>query len=207
VQTQASIDSSSNGGSSSNGSMKITRDEFVRLAMEQLDAVDRVARSLSRDGAAADDLVQETYLRAIRAQDQFDLHTFGIRPWLLRILHNTHINREKRERRQPRAMESDALEASAQPVDPAPLAPPPALERASFDDEELNTALDRLPADLRTILILWAVDELSYKEMAHVLEIPIGTVMSRVYRARQKLHELLPQRVRGNGEIGSEARE
>jgi RNA polymerase sigma-70 factor (ECF subfamily) len=83
--------------------MKITRDEFVRLAMEQLDAVDRVARSLSRDGATADDLVQETYLRAMAAQDQFDLHAFGIRPWLLRILHNTHINREKHERRQPRA--------------------------------------------------------------------------------------------------------
>ena len=205
MQVQASIDSSSS--SSGNGSMKITPDEFVRLAMEQLDAVDRVARSLARDGATADDLVQETYLRAIRAHDQFDLHSFGIRPWLLRILHNTHINREKRERRQPRAMESDALEASAQPVDPAPLTPPPALERGSFDDEELNAALDRLPADLRTILVLWAVDELSYKEMAHVLEIPIGTVMSRVYRARQKLHELLPQRVRGNGNGRSEARE
>ena len=187
--------------------MKITRDEFVRLALEQLDAVDRVARSLARDGAAADDLVQDTYLRAMRAQDQFDLHAFGIRPWLLRILHNTHINRAKRERRQPRAMESDALEASAAPIDPAPLTPPPPLERGSFDDEELNAALDKLPADLRTILILWAVDELSYKEMAHVLEIPIGTVMSRVYRARQKLHELLPQRLRGNGGVRSEARE
>jgi RNA polymerase sigma-70 factor (ECF subfamily) len=207
VQVQAPIDSSSGSSSSGNGSMKITRDEFVRLAMEQLDAVDRVARSLARDSAAADDLIQETYLRAVRAQDRFDLHTFGIRPWLLRILHNTHINREKRERRQPRAMGSDALEASAQPVDLTPLTPPPALERGSFDDEELNAALDKLPADLRTILILWAVDELSYKEMAHVLEIPIGTVMSRVYRARQKLHELLPQRVRGKGDGRSEARE
>ncbi|MEA2734778.1 MAG: polymerase sigma-70 factor, subfamily, partial [Humisphaera sp.] len=83
--------------------MKIDRDEFVRLAMQELDAVDRVARSLSRDSAGADDLVQETYLRAMRAQDQFDLHVYGIRPWLLRILHNTYINREKRERRQPQA--------------------------------------------------------------------------------------------------------
>jgi RNA polymerase sigma-70 factor (ECF subfamily) len=187
--------------------MNITRDEFVRLAMEQLDAVDRVARSLTRDSAAADDLVQETYRRAMRAQDQFNLREFGIRPWLLRILHNTHINREKRERRQPRSMEADVLEANAAPVEPTPLAPTPPLERGSFDDEELNDALDKLPADLRTILILWAVDELSYKEMAHVLEIPIGTVMSRVYRARQKLHELLPQRVRGDGKIRSETRE
>ena len=111
-------------------SMRITRDQFVRLAMEQLDGVDRVARSLSRDGAAANDLVQETYLRAMRAQDQFDLHAFGIRPWLLRILHNTHMNREKRERRQPRAMESDALEASTAPVESAPLSPPRRLEPA-----------------------------------------------------------------------------
>jgi RNA polymerase sigma-70 factor (ECF subfamily) len=176
--------------------MNIARDEFVRLAMLELDAVDRVARSLSRDSAAADDLVQETYLRAMRAQDQFHLHAFGIRPWLLRILHNTYINYEKRERRQPRAMESDALEARAQPVTSSPPAPSPApLERGSFDDEELGQALDQLPPDLRTILILWAVDELAYKEMADVLEIPIGTVMSRLYRARNKLHELMPQRV------------
>ena len=186
---------------------RISRDDFLRLAMEQLDAVDRVARSLARDGATADDLVQETYLRAMRAHEPFNLHEFGIRPWLLRILHNTHINREKRERRQPRAMEANALEASASPVESTPLTPPPPLQRGSFDDEELNAALDQLPADLRTILILWAVDELSYKEMAHVLEIPIGTVMSRVYRARQKLHDLLPQRVRNETSIRSEARE
>jgi RNA polymerase sigma-70 factor (ECF subfamily) len=94
-------------------------------------------------------------------------------------------------------MDSDALAARAQPVTSSPPAPPPApLERGSFDDEELDHALDQLPADLRTILILWAVDELSYKEMADILEIPIGTVMSRLYRARNKVHELLPQRSR-----------
>ena len=172
--------------------MQIPHDEFVRLAMQELDAVDRVARSLTRgDAAEADDLVQETYLRALRANAGFELRQFGMRPWLLRILHNTHLNRVKRERRQPLAMESQALEATAPPAPETP--PPPPLERGKFEDAELNEALEQLPADLRTILILWAVDELSYREMADVLEIPLGTVMSRIHRARQRLYELLPR--------------
>jgi RNA polymerase sigma-70 factor (ECF subfamily) len=171
--------------------MPLDRDEFVSLALGQLDAVDRVARSLARDDADADDLVQETYLRAIAAHDQFKLHEFGIRPWLMRILHNTHINRAKRERRAPIAMESAALEATA---DPTPTSVPEYDGR--FGDDELNAALDQLTPDLRSILLLWAVDELSYKEMAHVLDIPIGTVMSRVHRARQRLYELLPNQAK-----------
>ena len=168
--------------------MKLSRDEFVRLAMEQIDAVDRVAQSVSRNVADAADLVQETYLRALRAYESFDLQAFGIRPWLLRILHNTHLNRVKRDRRSPLAMDGQVLDATAEPE--APVYIPPF--EGTFADDELNQALNQLPPDLRTILILWAVDELSYKEMAHVLEIPIGTVMSRVHRARQKLYALLP---------------
>ena len=64
--------------------MKLPRDEFEKLAIEQMDAVDRVARTLTRNGAEADDLVQETFLRAFRASDTFELQSFGIRPWLLR---------------------------------------------------------------------------------------------------------------------------
>ena len=169
--------------------MKLPRDEFVRLAMQEIDSVDRVAQSVSRDSADAADLVQETYLRALRAHDSFDLQQFGIRPWLLRILHNTHLNRVKRERRQPLALESQVLDA--QPDVPAN-EQVPAFD-GEFKDDELNAALDQLPPDLRTILILWAVDEMSYREMAHVLEVPIGTVMSRIHRARQRLYELLPK--------------
>jgi RNA polymerase sigma-70 factor (ECF subfamily) len=167
--------------------MKITPDEFSKLALAELNAVDRVARSLTRDSAEADDLVQETYLRALRAKDQFELKQFGIRPWLMRILHNTHVNRVKRERRRPMPTESEVLESAAV----SPPTPPPATP-GTIDDEELKAAMDQLSPDLRTILMLWAIDELSYKEMADVLDVPIGTVMSRIHRARQRLYELMP---------------
>ena len=169
--------------------MRVTRDEFVRLAMEQIHAVDRVARSLARDAAQADDLVQETYLHALRAHDGFDLQSFGIRPWLLRILHNLHVNRLKRGRREPVATPAEHLDALASP-DEAP-AVAPRGDGGGFDDARLDVALSELPSDLRTILILWAVDEMSYKELADVLAIPIGTVMSRLHRACNRVSALL----------------
>jgi RNA polymerase sigma-70 factor (ECF subfamily) len=164
--------------------MRLSRDEFVRLALAEIDAVDRVARSLVRGTAEADDLVQETYLRALKSCDGFELQSFGIRPWLLRILHNLHVNRAKREQKQPAATAAEHLELMAA----AKTAPAWA---GGFDDVHLDRALDELPAELRSILILWAVDELSYKEIAEVVGIPIGTVMSRLHRARQRLTGLL----------------
>jgi RNA polymerase sigma-70 factor (ECF subfamily) len=164
--------------------MRISRDEFVRLALAEIDAVDRVARSLVRGSAEADDLVQETYLRALRYCDDFDLQSFGVRPWLLRILHNLHVNRAKREQKQPAATAAEHLEIMA-----ATDSPPVAAE--GFNDVHLDRALDDLPSELRSILILWAVDELSYKEIAEVVGIPIGTVMSRLHRARHRLTGLL----------------
>src|SRR5688572_29008884 len=74
-------------------------DQFEKLALEQMDTLYRVARRLARDPERANDLVQETYLRAFRAKDSFQLKEYGIRPWLLRIMHNLHFSRSDRERR------------------------------------------------------------------------------------------------------------
>ena len=86
-------------------------EQFEKLALEQMDTLYRVARRLTRDPERANDLVQETYLRAFRAKESFELKEYGIRPWLLRIMQNLHFSRAGREQRQPVAMEDGSLEA------------------------------------------------------------------------------------------------
>jgi RNA polymerase sigma-70 factor (ECF subfamily) len=168
--------------------MKIASDQFEKLALEHTDMLYRIARRLTRNVTAAEDLVQETYLRAFRARESFDLQEFGIRPWLVRIMHNLHVSRAGRERRQPQAIAEDQLEAAA---DPAAESGPPAGFNWEHMDERLVHAVDDLPAEYQSVLLLWAVDELSYKEISTALDVPMGTVMSRLYRARQKLSEQL----------------
>jgi len=170
--------------------MKLSQAEFERLAMEQIDMLYRIARRLTRgDAGRAEDLVQETYLRALRAREKFDLQEYGIRPWLLRIMHNLHVSRAEREQRQPASMEDEQLDAAMahSPIDTLPLDP------ASFEgmDQQLVKAIHQLPPEYQMVLILWAVDELAYKEIADALGVPIGTVMSRLHRARQRLSEQL----------------
>ncbi|MEO6435603.1 MAG: sigma-70 family RNA polymerase sigma factor, partial [Tepidisphaeraceae bacterium] len=166
---------------------KPTREQFEQLALEQLDTLYRIARRLTREGA--EDLVQETYVRAIRARETFDLKAHGIRPWLLRIMHNVHISRSAREAKQPAAIEDDQLEASAH----TGTASPTPYDPATFDamDQQLVRAIETLSPEYQVVLLLWAIEELSYKEIAEAVGIPIGTVMSRLHRARQKLSEQL----------------
>ena len=168
--------------------LKPTPQQFEALALEQLDLLYRVARRLARDPSTAEDLVQETYVRALRARDSFDLQAHGIRPWLLRIMHNLHVSRAEREGRQPTALHEDQLDASASSIS----APPP-WERGSLEgmDQHLVRAIESLSSEYQVVLMLWAVEDLSYKEIAHACDIPIGTVMSRLHRARQKLSEQL----------------
>jgi len=162
--------------------MKISRDKFERLAIEQLDAVDRIARALAPHSAEADDLVQETYVRALRSANSFDLQPCGIKPWLLRILHNLHITRATRENRQPRAIPAEHLHAIEEPE----RAGDPAIALDDID-HELQLAMAELPRELSVTVMLWAIDELPYKEIAEVTNVPIGTVMSRLNRARSRL--------------------
>ena len=187
--------------------MKPTSEQFEKLALEQLDTLYRVAHRLTRDPERAGDLVQETFLRAFRSREGFDLQEHGMRPWLLRILRNLHLSRVDREKRQPVAVDGEVLDslnatgdtAGAPPEsddDEAPHAGPLELEgtglaalRINPDelDERLKKALEHLQEEYQMVLLLWAVEDLTYKEIAEVLDVPIGTVMSRLHRARQKL--------------------
>ena len=194
--------------------MKIPAEQFEKLALDQMDTLYRVANRLTRDAERAGDLVQETFLRAFRSRDAFDLQEHGIRPWLLRIMRNLHLSKADRDRRQPIAVDGETLDAlnTADPslgagdaaaagdleaVGPAPAAP------LNWDqlDERLKAALENLQEEYQMVLLLWAVEELSYKEIADVLEIPIGTVMSRLHRARQKLSGQLRDYAKKEGMI------
>jgi RNA polymerase sigma-70 factor (ECF subfamily) len=168
--------------------MKLPREQFERLALEQMDLLYRVARRLTRQSDQANDLVQETFLRAIKSYQTFDLQEHGIRPWLVRIMHNLHFSRSDREKRQPISMEGAPLEALSPPAPKDSFASGHGFEGM---DERLVKALKQLPEEYQTVLLLWAVEDFSYKDIADAVEVPIGTVMSRLHRARQKLTQSL----------------
>jgi RNA polymerase sigma-70 factor (ECF subfamily) len=162
---------------------------FERLALPHLDTVYRVARRLTRHDHEAEDLVQETYLKAYKAFETFEVREFGIKPWLLKILNNTFLNRVARDKRAPKAIDQHTLEQT--PATDEHIAPPE-LDYENLD-EEVKRALDLLPPEFRSVLLLWATMEMSYQEIADTLDLPIGTVMSRLHRARQRLAATLEE--------------
>ena len=170
--------------------MSLSADEFGKLAINEIDSLARFAASLTSNPAEADDLVQETYLRALRARETFELRDHGLRPWLMRIMHNVFLTRTARAKRQPMPTDPEELAAQSPPDESFPVLP-------AEMDGTIKQALDELSEDLRSALMLWAVEDLSYKEIASVLDVPIGTVMSRLHRARhalaRKLKETAPE--------------
>lgn len=170
--------------------MKIDKEEFERLALEHLDMLYRLACKLCRDRQRAEDLVQETYLRAFRAWSGFELKQCGIRPWLVRIMQNLHYSGLGQSRRQALPLGEEQLDMAlaANRGHEQPLADFQSME---LMDERVVRALDALPQEYQAVMLLWAVDEFSYREIADALEIPVGTVMSRLHRARARLSEQL----------------
>ena len=167
---------------------EIPADQFEHLALEQIETLRRVAWRLVPDSSAAEDLVQETYLRAFGARDGFMLHAHGIRPWLLRIMYNLYFSRTARHGWQPTMLDRHEDEA----VDRATVGTLP-IDSGSFDamDQRLVAALYELPTEYSSVFMLWAIQDMSYKEIAGALDIPVGTVMSRMHRARRRLADKL----------------
>lgn len=175
---------------------------FEELAVPHWEVVYRIARRLTSDQHAAEDLTQETYLKAYKSFPSFEMREYGIKPWLLRILHNTFLNRLAREQRTPRPTDDVQLMGLYDPASGwgGDLSASLCGEH-EYLDEEVKRAIDALAPGFRTVLLLWATMELSYQEIAEIVGVPVGTVMSRLHRARQQLLAGLPHYAREHRRI------
>lgn len=161
-------------------------DPFTAEALSYVDSLYGTALRLTRNPADAEDLVQDTYLKAFRSSSQFELGT-NLKAWLFTILHNTFLNVRRHDGRSPVDVDSEAVEQAA---DRRPSQPTPEqlLTRAALD-ADLQAALDGLPEAFRQAVWLRDVEEFSYAEIAEMTQVPIGTVMSRISRGRRMLYE------------------
>lgn len=176
---------------------------FEQEALALLDRLYATALRLTRNTADAEDLVQDTYLRAFRAADQFEAGS-NLRAWLFTILHNAHLNQRRDQGRHPVDFDSERVE-QASDLPERGLTPEDILLRETMD-ADLRAALDGLPETFREAVWLRDVEQFSYAEIARIAGVPMGTVMSRISRGRRLLHDRLvarpdrfPPRAAGGG--------
>ena len=163
-------------------------DPFADEALSYVDSLYGAALRLTRRPADAEDLVQDTYVKAFRASSQFTPGT-NLKAWLFTILHNTFLNMRRHDSRNPVDVDSETVEQAVD-LAAAQHTPEQLLARATLD-ADLQAALDSLPESFRQAVWLRDVDEFSYAEIAAMLRVPIGTVMSRISRGRRMLYERL----------------
>ena len=172
---------------------------FTEEAIPHLEAVFRFALRLTQGRTAeAEDLVQDTFLQAYRAWDTFTQGT-NARAWLFTIARNRFLRGEERRGRRPELTEAEldaGVESLAMSAVFGEIQTSTNPERAFFDsfvDEEVTRAIDALPAAFREVVVLSDVEGMSYPEMAEVLDVPVGTVKSRLFRGRRLLQQALYQ--------------
>lgn len=172
----------------------VNTDTFAEEAAGHLDALYAVACKLTRNPAEAEDLVQDTLVKAMRARDQFQAGT-NLKAWLFRILTNTFINKYRRGGLEKSVLEGpDAdplVDGWVSAASMRQLRDPEQMALLPIVEGEVQRALDALPTDFRLAVILCDVEELSYEEIAQVMGCPIGTVMSRLHRGRKLLQRSL----------------
>ncbi len=166
------------------------QDPFAQEALSYLDNLYGAALRLTRRAPEAEDLVQETYLKAFRFARSFEQGT-NLKAWLFTILHNTWRNMRRRDFRDPIDVDSEVVDRAVATAETG-VTPEQLLTRATLD-ADLQAALESLPETFRQAVWLRDVEELSYAEIARALEIPAGTVMSRISRARRRLYQRLTE--------------
>lgn len=170
------------------------REQFEREVLPHLDGLYGAALRLTRRPSDAEDLVQDTILKAYRFYDRFEAGT-NLKAWLFKILTNTFINRYRRSARERSVFEGQMSEPVGEGVMSRAamrgLIDPVGDAQRALVVAEIQTALDALPDDYRIMVLLADVEELSYREIADIVGCPIGTVMSRLHRARKMMQKHL----------------
>ena len=193
------------------------QEQFTADAMQYAPQLFSTALRMTRNRSDAEDLVQETYIKGWRSFHTFQEGT-NLRAWLFRIMTNTYINKYNAQKRKGTEVELDDVEElflykRLGSIDQSQLSSSAEDQMLElFTDDEVKNALESLPEDFRIPVLLSDVDGFSYKEIAEMLEIPIGTVMSRLHRGRKAMQKMLyeyardrgliiePETVEGNGE-------
>ena len=174
--------------------------EFEGLVLEHMNMLHAVAWRLTRNSAEAEDLVQDTIVKALRFHNRFEEGTH-IKAWLLTILRNTFINGYRQKSRRPQQVELTGAEVASSNCSPDPMSRD-AWEGAGAHDamemlgEEVRNAVDNLPSEFRSTVVMADLEGSSYKEIAAVLNCPMGTVMSRIHRGRRMLRSQLAEYAR-----------
>lgn len=185
----------------------VERDELQELALEHLDAIYRMALQMVRRPDDAADLVQETFLRALdRPAELPSRDPMEVRAWLLRLLRGTLYSKSQAPEASAETPMGDSTPDEVEEgLEPELGDRPGGLDVLNWDhvDGQLKTAVNRLQPEYRTVLLLWAVEGLKYREIAEVLSIPIGTVMSRLHRARAILGDQLAEWAKQTGRLGA----
>ena len=177
------------------------RRRFEQEALPHLDALYGTALRMARNRSDAEDLVQETFLKAYRFFDRYQPGT-NCRAWLYKILTNTGINAWAKASKQPPRVQFEDVEGVLEKPESPALQVAAGGDLAAFADlldDELRSALEAVPAEFRMVLILSVVEGFAYREIAEILGIPIGTVMSRLFRGRKLLQASLRDYARRRG--------
>lgn len=179
--------------------------EFEQQALPHMDILYNYALRLTGSADDAHDLLQETYLKAYRFWDKFEQGT-NLRAWLFRIMKNTYINIYRKEVKEPDTVDYDEIESyyniirdeSSDDSD---------LQQKLFGqllDDDVSKALETLPEEFRTVVILCDIEGLTYEEIAEFLQIPVGTVRSRLHRGRKLLYTRLYNYAKERGFVGKD---
>ena len=178
------------------------RRAFEAEALTHLNALYGAALRLTRTHAEAEDLVQETILRSWRKWHQFQMGT-NCKAWLFRILTNTFINGYRRRIKEREILEAEQLGRHGERFFSKASAQRWGDPERGYEDQNLSPIVERalrdLPVNFRTVVVLADLQNFSYKEIAEIIECPIGTVMSRLFRARRALQEVLREHAQSYG--------
>ena len=180
--------------------------DFEAASMPYIDSLYNTAYRMARNAEDAEDLVQETYLKAYRYYDKFEEGT-NFKAWIFKILKNSFINLYRKKQRVPPQSEFGEIEESFESAVLEGfgdrIKSPEDELLANVLDEDVQKSLEKLPEDYRMAVVLADLEGFSYKEIAEILEIPLGTVMSRLYRGRKQMEKSLLEYAQDRGYIRS----